>query len=78
MKITYDKEADAIYIDLTSPEKRKKLKYKESRGDWPVHVDFSEDEKLLGVEILQASQMVDVDYLKKLKFERIDKKKQNK
>ncbi len=75
MKITYDAKVDAIYIDLTSQEKRKKMKYKESRGDWPVHLDFSKDEKLLGIEILQASQMVDIEYLKKLKFERIDKKK---
>lgn len=50
-------------------EKRKKIK--EITGDWPVHLDFTEEGELLGVEIMDASKVIDVDYLKKLSFRKI-------
>lgn len=40
----------------------------ETRGEWPVNLDFTKDNKLFGIEILQASKVVDIEYLRKLKF----------
>lgn len=66
MRITYDKEADAIYIYLIENEK-----ISESKGEWPINLDLSKDGKLIGIEILQASKVVDINNLKKIKFEKI-------
>lgn len=73
MKITYDKEADAVYIYCIQPNK-KKHPYKETKGEFPINLDISKDGKLIGIEILSASKVVDIEYLKKMIFERIDKK----
>jgi len=72
MRITYDKEADAVYIYLLSGNKNKPEIVSETKGEWPIHIDFSKEGKLVGIEILQASQIVNIDNLKKLKFQRID------
>lgn len=72
MKITYDKEADAVYIAIS--ERKEVVR---TEGDWPIHMDFSKNDKLIGIEIMQASQMIDIDQLKKSKFLRIDKEKIN-
>lgn len=66
MRVTYDKEADAVYIYLS--EKSNVFK---SKGEWPINFDLSKEGKLIGIEILQASQIVDIDNLKKIKFEKI-------
>ncbi|MDP3698188.1 MAG: DUF2283 domain-containing protein [Nanoarchaeota archaeon] len=75
MKITYDKSVDALYIYLLL-EAESKTKSKgivaKTKGDWPVHLDFTKNGKLFGIEIMGASKVVDVSYLKKLRFERID------
>jgi len=52
MKITYDKSVDAMYIKLNE-----KLAYKSSRKiSEDVLIDYSEDGKIIGVEVLTASQ----------------------
>ena len=56
MKITYDKEADAIYIYFM-PEKRRRMHpYKETIGDYPVNIDISKDDRILGIEVLHAKK----------------------
>ena len=78
MKIEYDGSADAIYIYLipeaTNKKKRHGIVY-QTGGDWPIHLDFTKDGRLVGIEIMDASKTINIDYLKKFKFERIDKKK---
>ena len=77
MKITYDKSVDALYIYLR-PEAANKHRNKgivaRTEGEWPIHLDFSKEGDLLGIEIIGASHLVNLGYLKKLKFERIDKR----
>lgn len=52
MKITYDKSVDAMYIKLNE-----KLAYKSSKKiSDDIMVDYSADGKVVGVEILAASQ----------------------
>lgn len=77
MKITYDKKANAIYIYFRPQDKGKGIVAK-TEGFWPVHIDFTKDNKLFGIEIMDASGMVDIKTLKNLKFERIDIKKGSK
>ena len=73
MKITYDKSADALYIylDARATISSKSLKgiVKKTGGDFPVQIDFTKEGKVFGIEILHASEMVDLEYLKTLDFE---------
>ena len=71
MKIIYDKDVDARYKILTS----KKENAVEAKNEWLAYFDFSENDRLIDIEILQASQLLDIKNLKKVKFERVDKKK---
>lgn len=66
MRITYDKEADAVYIYILE-----KTKISESKGDWPISFDLSNDGKLISIEILQASRVINIDNIKKIKFGKI-------
>ncbi len=51
MRITYDTEADALYIQLDEG------KFKENREVMPgIVLDIGENHKLLGIEVLEASQ----------------------
>jgi uncharacterized protein YuzE len=52
MKITYDKSVDAMYIKLNE-----KLTYKSSKKvSDDVLIDYSDDGKIIGVEVLTASK----------------------
>ena len=57
MKITYDKEADAAYIYLEFPVKdgaaKKTVKFNDN-----IILDFDKKGKLLGIEILDASRVM--------------------
>lgn len=59
MRITYDPEADAAYfymaVKTDVPETR------EVDGD--INLDFDVAERLVGVEVLDASKRLDIDYL---------------
>jgi uncharacterized protein YuzE len=51
MKITYDKEADALYIQLNNAT------VAESDEEKPgIILDYGNDGKIVGIEILNASQ----------------------
>lgn len=55
MKITYDKEADAAYIffrEIDSGE------VADTQGDWPIHIDVSKDNEVLGIEVMEASTIL--------------------
>ena len=57
MKFEYDREVDAAYIYLEYPLLNGKMK-KTIEINENIILDFSEDSKLLGVEILNASKVL--------------------
>jgi uncharacterized protein YuzE len=57
MKFGYDKDVDAAYIYLEHPIKKGQVKKTIELND-NIILDFDADEKLLGVEILEASTVI--------------------
>ena len=59
MRITYDTEADAAYLYLTDlveePETR--------RISSDIYIDFDEQGRLVGIEVLDASKHLDLSYM---------------
>ena len=53
MKITYDKEADALYIRLLEGEYECRV----VRLTDDIALDFAAGEKLVGIEVLAASRL---------------------
>ena len=51
MKIEYDREVDAVYIYLQEKEAAKTIELSET-----VKVDLDKEGKLIGVEVLNATQ----------------------
>lgn len=59
MRITYDPEADAAYFYLAL-----KAEFPETRDvDPDIYLDFDVAKRLLGVEVLDASKRLDLEYL---------------
>ena len=59
MRITYDPEADAAYFCMAE-----KIHLPDTRKiDDDLYLDFGGDQRLLGVEVLAASERLDLDYL---------------
>ena len=60
MKVTYDAEVDAAYIYLTDS-----LSEIETREvDSGINFDFDKDHRLAGIEVLDASRRLDLEYLR--------------
>lgn len=62
MKITFDKEADAVYIyfkDISPGEVKNTISLNEC-----LNIDLDENGKTLGIEILDASKNLPLDALK--------------
>ncbi len=53
MKISYDKEADALYISLLEGD----YQCRAVRLTDDIALDFAEGEKLVGIEVLGASRL---------------------
>lgn len=68
MKINYDSEADAVYIELL---KRSAVDNLDINDD--VSVDLDKDGKIIGIEILQASKNLKTE-LFHLEFTQIPRK----
>jgi len=58
MKITFDKEADAVYIELNSGEFASNKKIDDN-----TIIDLDKDNKILGIEIINASNVISKDFL---------------
>lgn len=58
MKITFDKEADAVYIELNEGEfvSNKKI-------DEDTIIDLDKNENILGIELLNVSRRISKDFL---------------
>ena len=55
MKIEYDPERDLLYIYFADPEKKSAETVTIKPG---VHVDFDKDGKLIGIEVIDASELM--------------------
>lgn len=64
MKVTYDKEADAMYVYFEEP-RAGSAKYTVALND-DIIVDFDKDKKIIGIEILSASQNLSKRELKEV------------
>jgi len=62
MKISYDKESDAIYFTIS--ETTKVAESEEVRPG--IVLDFDDNNRVVGVEILGASQRMSNDEIKKV------------
>ena len=73
MKITYDKEADSIYILLA--KKRTKIKkcvpLEDTKTAHMIVHDFDKNEKLIGIEICGVKGTLNLENLKKLEFKEL-------
>jgi len=55
MKIEYDPERDLLYLYFADPDKRSAETVTIKRG---VHADFDKDGKLIGIEAIDASELM--------------------
>jgi len=53
MKVTYDKEADAVYIQISDKKPEGVIEVKEG-----VNLDISSDGVIVGIELLNAAQKI--------------------
>ncbi len=56
MKIKYDKEIDALYIEISKGKPDGVVEIKEG-----VNIDVADDNRIIGLEILNASKKVSLD-----------------
>jgi uncharacterized protein YuzE len=66
MKLEYDEEVDAAYIYLQFPLKRGEAVKTIELND-NIILDFNENEKLLGIEVLNASKTLNKKTLSEIK-----------
>ena len=66
MKINYDKEADALYIELSKGKFAKNKKI----DDFTI-IDLDKDSKLLGIELLKVSKRMPAESLSKVHVKNI-------
>ena len=59
MRITYDSEVDAAYIYLTDKLEEAKTR----QVDEDINLDFNVSNRLIGIEVLDASERLDLKYL---------------
>ena len=64
MKFEYDKDADAAYVYLKYPIKDGEVKSTVEQGN-NIVLDYDKNKKLIGVEILEASKIMDKEVLLK-------------
>jgi len=55
MKINYDSEVDALYIQLSTRKPDGAIELTEG-----VNLDTTKDNKIVGIEILNASEKIDI------------------
>ncbi|MGA2478319.1 MAG: DUF2283 domain-containing protein [Spirochaetia bacterium] len=68
MKIEYNKKADLLYLRLDA---RSQQVINQRVAD-DIVLDVGAEEKIVGIEILNASKNVDLAHLLPLQFERVD------
>ena len=61
MEISYDKEADAMYIEFRKGDFAKNKKI-----DDFIIIDLDKDDKLLGIELLEVSTRIPIESLSEI------------
>ncbi len=68
MKIKYDPEVDALYIDILEDKKSARIIHLNE----DITLDFSSNEELVGIEILDASKMFGKEGKPELNYEGLE------
>ncbi|RPJ79169.1 MAG: DUF2283 domain-containing protein [Alphaproteobacteria bacterium] len=68
MKVIYDSESDAVYVKLGNQRPDGVVEISES-----VNIDTTDDNQIVGIEILNASKKMDIKTILSYKLE-LDKK----
>ena len=58
MKVTYDREVDVVYLSLSHLKPQGVIEVAEG-----INIDVTEDGKIVGIELLDASEKVQLDTL---------------
>ena len=58
MKVTYDREVDVVYLSLSHLKPQGVIEVAEG-----INIDVTEDGKVVGIELLDASEKVQLDTL---------------
>ena len=66
MKITFDKEVDAVYIEFSSGKFHSNKKI-----DNDTIIDLDEEDKILGIEILNMSKRISKDFLSDIRVKNL-------
>jgi len=66
MKITFDKEADAVYIEFSSGEFSSNKKI-----DDETIIDLDKNSNILGIELLNVSKRIPKDFLSSVQVENL-------
>ena len=66
MEISYDKEADAMYIEFRKGEFAKNKKV----DDFTI-IDFDKGGKILGIELLEVSTRIPIESLSEIHFKNL-------
>lgn len=64
MRVQYDKEADAVYIKLGNQKPDGVIEISEG-----INLDTTQDNKIVGIEILNASQKMNIRTILKYELE---------
>ncbi len=67
MKITFDKEADAVYIETSEKEFSNNRKI-----DDETIIDLDENGKIIGIELLNVSKRMSEDFLSDIKIQNLN------
>ncbi len=66
MKITFDREADAVYIEFSDGEFSSNKKIDDN-----TIIDLDKSENILGIEILNASKRISKDFLSNISIKNL-------
>ena len=66
MKITFDKEADAMYIEVSDEEFAKNKKI-----DGETIIDLDKSGKIIGIELLNVSKRMAKDFLSEVRVQNL-------
>ncbi|MFC1648696.1 DUF2283 domain-containing protein [Nanoarchaeota archaeon] len=66
MKISYDKDADAMYIEFREGEFKRNQKI----DDFTI-IDFDVDDNMMGIELLEVSKRIPSESLAKLEVDNL-------
>ena len=66
MKITFDKEADAVYIEISEEEFKTNKKM-----DNETIIDLDKNDKIIGIELLNVSKRMSKNFLSDIRVQNL-------